>query len=40
MTIVLERRCCQFLRFALEFHEYGSLPRYGVKAARFKDLRS
>lgn len=28
------------LRFALEFHEYGSLPRYPVKAARFKDLRS
>ncbi len=27
------------LRFDVEFHEYGSLPRYEVKARRFKDLR-
>jgi len=27
------------LRFDLEFHDYGSLPRYEVKARRFKDLR-
>ena len=27
------------LRYTLEFHEYGELPRYGVKAKRFKDLR-
>lgn len=27
------------LRYNLEFHEYGSLPRYDAKAKRFKDLR-
>ena len=27
------------LRFELEFHDFGSLPRYEVKARRFKDLR-
>jgi phenylacetate-CoA ligase len=27
------------LGYNLEFHEYGSLPRYEVKAKRFKDLR-
>ena len=27
------------LGYHLEFHEYGSLPRYEVKARRFKDLR-
>jgi len=27
------------LRFDLEFHDFGSLPRYDVKAKRFKDLR-
>ena len=27
------------LRFDLEFHDFGSLPRYEVKARRFKDLR-
>jgi phenylacetate-CoA ligase len=27
------------LGYILEFHEYGSLPRYEVKAKRFKDLR-
>jgi phenylacetate-CoA ligase len=27
------------LGYRLEFHEYGSLPRYNVKAKRFKDLR-
>ena len=27
------------LRYTLEFHEYGTLPRYDVKAKRFKDLR-
>lgn len=27
------------LRYDLEFHEYGTLPRYTVKARRFKDLR-
>jgi phenylacetate-CoA ligase len=27
------------LRYNLEFHEYGKLPRYEVKAKRFKDLR-
>ncbi len=27
------------LGYNLEFHKYGSLPRYSVKAKRFKDLR-
>ena len=27
------------LRYNLEFHEYGTLPRYDVKSRRFKDLR-
>jgi len=27
------------LRYNIEFHDYGSLPRYEVKAKRFKDLR-
>jgi len=27
------------LRYKLEFHDYGTLPRYEVKAKRFKDLR-
>ena len=27
------------LRYNLEFHPPGSLPRYEVKARRFKDLR-
>ena len=27
------------LRFDLEFHDFGSLPRYDVKAGRFKHLR-
>lgn len=28
------------LRYELEFHTFGSLPRYDVKAKRFKDLRN
>ncbi|MFH1122369.1 MAG: phenylacetate--CoA ligase family protein, partial [Pseudomonadota bacterium] len=27
------------LGYLLEFHDYGTLPRYDVKAKRFKDLR-
>ena len=27
------------LSYKLEFHDYGTLPRYEVKAKRFKDLR-
>jgi phenylacetate-CoA ligase len=27
------------LGYNLEFHDYGTLPRYEVKARRFKDLR-
>jgi phenylacetate-CoA ligase len=27
------------LGYKLEFHDYGTLPRYEVKAKRFKDLR-
>ncbi|MEA2040085.1 MAG: phenylacetate--CoA ligase family protein, partial [Thermodesulfobacteriota bacterium] len=27
------------LRYNITFHPYGTLPRYDVKAKRFKDLR-
>jgi len=27
------------LGYRIEFYDYGSLPRYDVKAKRFKDLR-
>ena len=27
------------LGYNIEFHKYGTLPRYEVKAKRFKDLR-
>ncbi len=27
------------LSYQIEFHDYGTLPRYQIKAARFKDLR-
>jgi phenylacetate-CoA ligase len=27
------------LGYAIEFHDFGTLPRYDVKARRFKDLR-
>ena len=27
------------LGYKLEFHDYGTLPRYDVKAKRFRDLR-
>ena len=27
------------LGYNLEFHDYGTLPRYEVKAKRFKDMR-
>ncbi len=27
------------IRYDLEFHQYGTLPRYQVKAKRFTDLR-
>ena len=27
------------LGYNIEFHDYGSLPRYKLKAKRFKDLR-
>jgi phenylacetate-CoA ligase len=27
------------LRYDIEFHAYDTLPRYAVKARRFKDLR-
>jgi len=27
------------LRYNLELHDYGTLPRYDVKAKRFKDLK-
>jgi phenylacetate-CoA ligase len=28
------------LGYSVEFHPYGSLPRHGAKAGRFKDLRN
>lgn len=37
--LVDELRIKTNLRYNLEFHEYGSLPRYDAKAKRFKDLR-
>jgi len=37
--LVRELRNKTSLRFDLEFHPYGSLPRYETKARRFKDLR-
>jgi phenylacetate-CoA ligase len=27
------------LAYSIEFHDLGSLPRYALKARRFKDLR-
>jgi phenylacetate-CoA ligase len=37
--LVDELRVRTNLGYNLEFHEYGTLPRYDVKAKRFKDLR-
>ncbi len=37
--LVDQLRLTTNLRYTLEFHDYGSLPRYEVKARRFKDLR-
>jgi len=37
--LVRELRNTTQLRCEVEFHPYGSLPRYEVKAKRFKDLR-
>jgi len=37
--LVDQLRLITNLRYTLEFHEYRSLPRYEVKAKRFKDLR-
>lgn len=37
--LVDQLRIKTMLRYNLEFHEYGSLPRYEAKAKRFKDLR-
>jgi len=38
-TLTWELRTKTNLRYNLEFHDYGTLPRYEVKAKRFKDLR-
>jgi len=38
-TLTRELRTKTNLRYNLEFHDYGTLPRYEVKAKRFKDLR-
>jgi len=37
--LVQQLRLKTGLRYSLEFHDYGTLPRYDVKAKRFKDLR-
>jgi phenylacetate-CoA ligase len=37
--LVQQLRLKTGLRYNLEFHDYGTLPRYAVKARRFKDLR-
>ena len=37
--LVQQLRLKTGLRYNLEFHDYGTLPRYDVKAKRFKDLR-
>jgi phenylacetate-CoA ligase len=37
--LVYQLRLKTGLNYNLEFHKYGSLPRYEVKAKRFKDLR-
>lgn len=37
--LVRQLRLKTNLAYKIEFHEYGSLPRYQVKARRFKDLR-
>lgn len=38
-TLNRELRVKTNLRYDLEFHKYGTLPRYQTKAKRFKDLR-
>jgi len=37
--LVQQLRLKTGLRYSLEFHDYGTLPRYDIKAKRFKDLR-
>jgi phenylacetate-CoA ligase len=37
--LIYQLRVRTNLGYNLEFHEYGTLPRYDVKAKRFKDLR-
>jgi phenylacetate-CoA ligase len=37
--LIYQLRVKTNLGYNLEFNEYGTLPRYGVKAKRFKDLR-
>jgi len=38
-SVVDQLRIKTNLGYSLEFHDYGTLPRYDVKARRFKDLR-
>jgi phenylacetate-CoA ligase len=38
-NLIQQLRLKTGLRYNLEFHDYGTLPRYDVKAKRFKDLR-
>jgi phenylacetate-CoA ligase len=37
--LVRQLRLKTNLAFNIEYHEFGSLPRYEIKAKRFKDLR-
>ena len=37
--LIYQLRLKTNLGYKIEFHEYGTLPRYDVKAKRFKDLR-
>jgi len=38
--LVDQLRLKTHLRYEIEFHDFGTLPRYAVKARRFKDLRA
>ncbi|CCK79911.1 phenylacetate--CoA ligase family protein [Desulfobacula toluolica] len=38
-TLIDQLRLKTNLRYRIEYYDYGSLPRYEVKAKRFKDLR-
>jgi phenylacetate-CoA ligase len=39
MELIDQLRVKTNLGYNLEFHDYGTLPRYDAKGKRFKDLR-